>query len=172
MTHRTLHHMLRLLTALVAISAIVACDGLEPYPIPPDFTGFKGTVRYQGGPAAWPTDSIYNLVVVAFEQKPDSAGAILPAVLGGRASFSASMPLRVDSSRYEIAIPTDRVRTYRYIVVAMQDGPQLTRDWTMLAVHAVDADPTRPDSVTITPGLTRALDFTVDFSNLPPQPFE
>jgi hypothetical protein len=54
----------------------------------------------------------------------------------------------------------------------MQDGPVITQDWTMIAVHAIDNDPTRPDSVTIAPGVTSVVDFTVDFKNLPPQPFD
>lgn len=172
MMQRRLQRMRRSCWALAAMLLLSACDGLEPYPIPDAFTGLKGTVRYLGGSAAWPADSIYNLVVVVFEQKPDSAAAILPAVLGGKAAFSATLPRRVDSSAYVITIPSDRERTYRYVVVALQDGPQITQDWTMLAIHAIGNDPTRPDSVTIRPGVTTTVDFTVDFTNLPPQPFE
>ncbi|MBU3742749.1 MAG: hypothetical protein FGM24_10785 [Candidatus Kapabacteria bacterium] len=168
--------MKTLLAVLMSVCTIVvlsSCDGgLEPYPIPPDFTGFRGTVYFAGDSAAWPTDSIYNLVVVAFEEKPDSVGDILPAVLGGRAVFSKSMPLFVDSATYEIELPADRERTFRYVVVGMQDGPAITQDWTMLSIHAVDNDPLRPDSVTIVPGKTTIIDFNVDFSNLPPQPFD
>ena len=157
----------------VTICVLAACSGgLEPYPIPPDFTGFRGTVYFAGDSTAWPTDSIYNLVVVAFEEQPDSVGDILPAVLGGRAVFSKSMPLYVDSAAYEIELPADRERTFRYVVVGMQDGPVITQDWTMLAVMGIDNDPERPDSVVISPGKTSLVNFNVDFSNLPPQPFD
>ena len=161
-----------ILSLCFALGLVSCSGGLEPYPIPPDFTGFRGTVRFVGDSTAWPTDSIYNLVVVAFEEQPDSVTDILPAVLGGRAVFSTSLPLFVDSATYEIELPADRERTFRYVVVGMQDGPVITQDWTMIAVHAIDNDPTRPDSVTIAPGVTSVVDFTVDFKNLPPQPFD
>jgi hypothetical protein len=82
------------------------------------------------------------------------------------------MPLYVDSAAYEIELPADRERTFRDVVVGMQDGPVITQDWTMLAVMGIDNDPARPDSVVISPGKTSLVNFNVDFSNLPPQPFD
>ena len=165
--------LLAVILSVCTVLGLASCGGgLEPYPIPEDFTGFRGTVTFTGDVTSWPTDSIYNLVVVAFEEQPDSVADILPAVLGGRAVFSTSLPLFVPSATYQIELPADRERTFRYVVVGMQDGPVITQDWTMLAVHAVDNDPSRPDSVVIKPGVTSMVDFTVDFANLPPQPFD
>lgn len=155
--------------ALCCSLLLVACDGLVPPEPVAGFTGLGGTVRYVGGPQAWPRDSIYNLVVVAFEQRPTSAADILPAVLTGSAIFAGPLPYRVASSTFEMPIGK-APKTYRFIAVGLQDGPSINEDWTMLAVYS--GEDGSPDSVVVQPGVRTTVDFTVDFSNLPPQPFE
>jgi hypothetical protein len=110
--------------------------------------------------------------VVAFETKPTVPEDVLASILQQKAVYTLEvLPRRVDSSTYEIEVLA-APRTFTYVVVAMQDGPDFQTDWRMLAVYAPGGDPTRPGSITVPSGGVVSVDFTVDFTNLPPQPFE
>lgn len=160
-----------LLPVCIAIVILCGCDGLDPTIAPPPFTGLSGTITYKDGPAAWPADSIYDVRVVVFDSIPRTPQQILPAILGGKAVFTTQLPARVESSTYELQIP-GAPRTFTYVVVAMRYGPDIAADWRMLSVVDIDGDPSRPASVHVERDRRVNIDFTVDFANLPPQPFE
>lgn len=157
--------------ALVMVSVIVAgCGGIDPDAVRP-FSGFRGTIRYVGGAASWPKDTIYDLRVVAFEKKPKIPEDVIAAVVQQTAAFSPVMlPTLQDSTPYVLEVLATP-RTFEYIVVALQDGPSFLTDWLMLDVYAPSGDPTQPGRVVVPSGGTFNLDFKVDFNNLPPQPF-
>lgn len=155
---------------VMAATLIVSCGGLDPEIVRP-FSGIRGTVRYVGGAAAWPTDSIYDLRIVAFEKKPTEPNQVLTSIVNQTAAYSPStLPVRVDSSAYvlEVLLPP---RTFEYVVVAMQNGPDFLNDWLMLDVYAPNGNPEEPGRVIVPSAGTIAIDFRVDFDNLPPQPF-
>lgn len=146
-----------------------SCEGL----VPPDAVQpgvLSGSVTVTGGAEAWPTDSALTLVVVAFDNVPTEASAVFGDVLAGRALFQTLTPLRQASYQYRLEVASPP-RTFRYVAVALQVGPDISRDWRVLAVRSTDAG-TTPAEVTVGVGQTRSENFTVDFSNLPPQPFE
>lgn len=156
--------------AILCSILISACGGLDPEEVRP-FSGLRGSITYTGGSAAWPSDTIYDIRVVAFETKPSVPEEILTSILQQTAAFSpASLPIRVDTTTYEIEVLATP-RTFTYVVVAMQNGPNFQTDWIMLDVYTPSGDPNLPGVVIVPSGSTVRVDFRVDFSNLPPQPF-
>jgi hypothetical protein len=159
----------KVLVSLLAL-VIVSCGGLDPEAVRP-FSGIRGTIRYVGGSAAWPTDTIYDLRVVAFEKKPTEPNQVLLALAAQTASYSPLMlPTLVDSTSYVLEV-VGTPRTFEYVVVAMQSGPDFLKDWLMLDVYAPSGDPNQPGRIVVPSGGTVPIDFRVDFANLPPQPF-
>jgi hypothetical protein len=62
--------------------------------------------------------------------------------------------------------------TFAYVAVAWQFGPNIQSDWRAVGVYTATGDVTRPTPITIYNGrFTDGIDITVDFKNLPPQPF-
>lgn len=156
---------------LLCLALVVAgCGGLDPT-VEPSFSGIRGSIRFIGGPSAWQTDSIYDLRVVAFEEQPKVPADIIASLIRQRAAFTATMlPVRVDSCSYEIEVLAPP-RVFPYVVVAMQVGPNFQQDWLMLDVYAPSGDKTVPGTIRVPSGGVVNVDFSVDFSNLPPQPF-
>jgi hypothetical protein len=144
------------------------CGGLDPGDAPPE-TVVQGTVAFTGGAAAWP-DSIVEVRVVFFNEQPLAPDSVLGAILNLHAAFSDTLELKAESDTYRINI-TAAPQTYRYVVVAGRTGPDLLKDWLMLALHAKPGMPSVPEEVHVAVGDARVVDFTVDFANLPPQPF-
>lgn len=158
-----------LLTGLVAV-LLSSCGGLDPEAVRP-FSGLRGTIRYVGGSSAWPVDTIYDLRVVAFENKPTEPNQVLLALAAQTAAYSPVMlPVNVDSTSYVLEV-LGTPRAFEYVVVAMQSGPDFLKDWIMLDVYAPSGNPTEPGRVLVPSGGTVPIDFRVDFANLPPQPF-
>ena len=169
---RNLQTMRSYINVGVAFLALVlgACGGLDPEAVRP-FSGVRGTIRYVGGASAWPTDTIYDLRVVAFEKKPTEPNQVLLALAAQTASYTPVMlPTHVDSTTYVVEV-IGTPRTFEYVVVAMQSGPDFLKDWLMLDVYAPSGDPNQPGRIVVPSGGTVPIDFKVDFANLPPQPF-
>ena len=158
---------LALYTCVLLLSA---CGGLDPTVVP-TFTGVSGTITYVGGSAAWPpADSVLEVRVVAFEERPTDPAQVFGAILAGRAAFTDTMPRRVDQSSYALAV-TDAPRTFGYVVVALRYGPDIQLNWRMLDVYTLTGDATQPTPLTVNILDDKRVNFRVDFSNLPPQPF-
>lgn len=158
------------LSATLISLLLSSCGGIDPDAVRP-FSGLRGTIRYVGGGAAWPTDTIYDLRIVAFEKKPVVPEDIFAAVAEQRATFSPVMlPIGQDSTPYVLEVLATP-RTFEYVVVALQDGPNILTDWLMLDVYSSTGDPSAPSRILVPSGGTVNVDFRVDFTNLPPQPF-
>lgn len=167
----TLPRFALFLLGVSLLSLVSACTGLDPNEVRP-FSGLRGTITYVGGSAAWPKDSVYDVRVVAFEKKPVVPEDIIAALILQTAAFSpASLPFNVDTTSYSIEVLATP-RTFTYVVVAMQNGPNFQTDWIMLDVYSPTGDPALPGTVIVPSGNTLTIDFRVDFANLPPQPFQ
>lgn len=153
-----------------ATSFLLGCGGLDPTAIPP-FTGISGTVTVEGGEAAWPQDSVLEMRAAAFLTKPIKSTDVITAVLQQQASISDSLPRFKGSVPYSIVV-NGAPKTFTYVVVAMRVGPDFFKDWKMIAVYSIVNDPLQPTPVTVENAQTVVIPFVVDFSNLPPQPFE
>lgn len=167
--------MLRLLiysvVAVVLFSANGCDSGLNPDMVPK--SGFiSGMIRYKGGKTSFPAqDSVKFLTVVAFREVPKDS-SILLKVLSGEAYFlSDALPYGVDSTAYTLEI-TKVPDTLRYICVGQQYGANINSDWRVVGIYSVNNTFT-PSSLLIVGGQKKSnIDFTVDFANLPPQPFK
>ncbi len=154
---------------------IVSCnEGLEPNNShsPIGKTYLTGTLRYKDGKDNWKfaKDSIVSIRVVAFKHYPDSSG-ILRDILSGNAFFTPnSLPFFVDSSFYSIEIPELPVEIV-YIGVAQQYGGDITKQQRVIGVYSITGDNTKPSSLTIEKDKINRADISIDFENLPPQPF-
>ncbi len=149
---------------------LFSCGGLDPADVPPA-AFIKGNVTFVGGSSAWPDSNVVQVLVVAFEEQPLHVDSILASLLAGRASLSDTLPRYSESALYEIQV-SNPPRRYEYVVVAMQNGPSILTDWVMISIYAPSGDPTMPGVIQVEAVETVDIDFTVDFDNLPPQPFE
>lgn len=141
---------------------------MDPGDLPPD-SFIAGTITYQGGIDAWPDTTVYQVLVIAFENQPHTRDEILEAFQKNEVVISGLLPDSVESTVYRFRIPSPP-RTFNYIVVAMRDGPNFLEDWTMLSVYSKTGNPSAPSSVVVAAGAEVTINFTVDFDNLPPQP--
>jgi hypothetical protein len=67
---------------------------------------------------------------------------------------------------------TLQVKEYHYVVIAVQYGPSILRDWWPVGVYTAEPGTFNPSPVRvllhrITPG----IDIDVDFHNRPPKPW-
>ncbi len=158
------------LTLCACVVLISACGGLDPTVVP-TFTGISGTITYVGGASAWPpADSVIEVRVVAFEKRPTDPTQVFGALLAGTAVVSDTLPRRVNQSSYSIEV-ANTPRTFEYIVVALRYGPDFQLQWRMLDVYTITGDATQPRPLTVNANDDKRINFRVDFSNLPPQPF-
>lgn len=146
--------------------------GLEPPTAPKVQPGFGGTVYFLSPWPHPPADSAYDMRIVAFYNYPPQN--IIGEVLLGQAKVypaigGTALPLFVDSLSYVFDI--DSSTTFRYVVVAMQYGPNLLSDWKVVGAYGLSHGIGDPDSVVITPDtFVNGINIYVDFKNPPPTP--
>jgi hypothetical protein len=154
---------------------LVSCDsGLDPVATGKETEAkpsISGLITYKNGASSWPpADSIKDIRVVAFTRYPPPD--IIAEVLGQKAFFTEAMPVGVDSSSYRIELPSPLPAGIAAIVVAQQYGNDITKDWRVIGIYSATGDNTQPTALDLTTAsIWRNINITVDFSNLPPQPF-
>jgi hypothetical protein len=153
---------------VLTVLLLTSCGGLDPGDLPQE-SSVQGVVSYTGGSSVWP-DSVLEVRVVLFDQQPTAPDSVLAAIIGNNAAFTDTLARFVDSSVYSIAIAKPP-RTFNYVVVAGRVGPNLLKDWLMLALYADPGTPDVPKALTVLEGAQVSLDFEVDFGNLPSQPY-
>jgi hypothetical protein len=152
---------------LVLVILLISCDhGLSPEAADVD-PGFAGELRVV---SAWPPqDSVRDLRVVAFRNYPPKD--ILSEVINGSAIFSDELPYGQTSISYIIQDET-LAGAFAYIVVAQNFGEDPFQDWRAIGVYTLSGDVKQPTSLDLGSGLFISdVDISVDFYNLPPQPF-
>jgi hypothetical protein len=177
----TMKRIVPLIAALsITVILAVQCDGgLQPPPLPP-VTTLSGTVRYLGGKASWPRrDSVWTVRVVGFRQFPPQD--LIGELLQGRAYFTpaalqldSTLTLFADSSRYTITFPDSVPPRIEYLCVAvLADTTRILTSaaWRVVGVYSESGNNRQPSRIPITVGRNHIADITVDFKNLPPQPF-
>ena len=158
---------------LLLLCFLPSCDeGLQP----PQVGGsvalgtFTGLVTFTNWEAV---DSLYDLRLVAFTVYPPDD--ILNEVLQGRAivhpPLQTGQPFAArgtDSVSYSIVVPA---KTYPYVVIAHQFGPDVFNDWRPVGQYDLDTNLTTPSSVVVVDGQTTPnINIIVDFENPPPLP--
>jgi hypothetical protein len=154
---------------------LTSCDkGLEPPPaVKP---GFGGTVRFVR--SSWPpAGSIYGLWVFTSQLYPSDSTAILtglfsdPPTIYLYPGLTGSLSLvPVDSVTYAI-YPAPA--TYVYTGLIQQTTPVLTvGGLRIVGLYCKPLPGFVPETLVVNAGeYTSGIDMTVDFHNIPPQPF-
>ncbi len=157
----------RIITVFLLLSG---CDeqGLNPDTVTDP--GFGGTITYV---TKVPRDSLKEVRIVAVPYFPvdTSFGQIL-AKLGDIIKVSEGLNTDVDSgSTVEYEMFTSP-RTFFYVAVVQRYGENYFADWRVISVYGYSQANPVPKIVAVTDGkFTYPINFTVDFDNLPPQPF-
>lgn len=153
------------LLLLISIVVLSACDGgLKP---PPE-SYLRGKITYVGGVDSWPSaDSVTTMRLVAF--KNPNPTDIVAEVLSDNIYF-VELENFVAESEFEILIP-DAPVNIGYIAVAWQFSESFF-DQLAVGVYTESGDKTKPTPIRIELGDDKTINIEVDFSNLPPQPFE
>lgn len=160
--------MNKILLFFTLVILFTGCDGgLEPHKAI-ELSYIRGKIFYKNGKDKWPPiDSVKDMRVVAFKDYPPKD--ILTEVTGGNAIFTQeSTGIMVDSSEFEIIIKDAPVK-FNYIVVAQNYGSIF--EWRAVGVYTTTGDVNKPSSLLVEQGKSYYLNLTVDFNNLPPQPF-
>lgn len=155
---------------LFAVSSLFAgCDGgLEPAAKPQ----ISGLVTFVGGVQSWPpSDSIREVRIVAFREYPPKD--IISEVLNERAYFTQQgLPLYSDTASYAIDLPSPPPGRMAAVVAALRYGDNIMADWKVIGVYTVSGNHSTPSPLNLASQPTqRNINITVDFDNLPPQPF-
>jgi len=152
---------------IMGFMVIASCDhGLSPEVADID-PGFQGELRVM---STWPPkDSVRDLRVVAFRNYPPKD--ILSEVINGSAVFSDELPYGETSISYLIQDET-LSGAFSYIVVAQNYGGDPFQDWRAVGVYTLSGDVRQPTALDLGSGnFISEVDITVDFYDLPPQPF-
>lgn len=154
----------------------VSCDGgLDPTQAAVQSSAnarISGTITYLGGISSWPSaDSLMSIRVVAFKKYPSEN--IGTELLNGNAIYTPeTLSFRVASQEYTLDIANPPVE-FNYIVVAQQYGADDAKDWRAIGIFTRTGDVNVPSPVKVEMGrVYNDIDIFVDFSNLPPDPFE
>jgi hypothetical protein len=133
-------------------------------------------MRFKNWPSA---DSLRELRLVVFEAVPtDSAGIILTLLAGRAAAYppiGTKFPTYIDSLPYEFTTTVGtnlQVKSYAYVAVVQQFGPNILADWRPVGVFSTDPGSFAPAPVrVILHHIIQGVDIQVDFQNPPPRPW-
>ncbi|MFC2130493.1 hypothetical protein ACFLSQ_03585 [Bacteroidota bacterium] len=160
-------------TVILFFVTISCQDGLAPKNTEDIQTKsyISGMIKYVGGINRFPDSSkVFGIYVVAFKEYPKDSSGIIAEILKGNAFLKfESQPYPVDSSEFSIEFSEPPVNI-EYIVVAMQTDSSIESQMA-IGVFTETGDNTKPTEILIEKGKTYYIDITVDFDNLPPQPF-
>ncbi|MAT39847.1 MAG: hypothetical protein CL946_09615 [Ectothiorhodospiraceae bacterium] len=156
------------LFVVTALCLFISCDdhGISPK-AGKELPGFGGTLLVT---SEWsPADSLFDLRVVAFRNYPP--GDLVQELLDGNAVFSDTLQFNVETQSYTIE-DAELAGTFEYVAVAQQYGSNLFTDWRAVGVFTESGDPAEPSPVSLGSGqYIQGVDITIDFYDLPPQPF-
>lgn len=157
---------------LLSILFISSCDkGLDPTEIKlPSY--LRGKITYLGDISKWPPNTTVKAIRVFAIQPPpkyDSTG-LFAMYSTGKLLWSDMLATYVTNDTFSVKIPNPPV-VINYLAVAQNWGS--IGQWKVIGIYSVTGDNTKPTSIQV---LDRgrnydSLNITVDFDNLPPQPF-
>lgn len=163
-----------LLSIVVLLSIFSACDqsGLNPneYQEP----GFSGSITVVG--LIPPRDSVRDLRVVAVPYYPvdTTVADLIDKILNKQViPFSESLSNNVAPNttiQYQMFV---KPKTYHYVAVAQLYGINVFQDWRVVGIYGYSPSTPTPAPVVVVEGqMTKNINITVNFYNLPPQPFK
>ncbi len=150
---------------LLLVLILASCsEGLEPNfkTFPENKSKIYGTITFKG---SWPiADSLKDLRVIGIKNFPPKD--FQTAFFAGDILFTeATLSYYVPSINYEIVVD-DAPLAIEYLAVAQNYGGLL--EWKAVGVYSAEGEPI---VLQVQKGKSIEANFTVDFDNLPPQPF-
>ena len=133
--------------------------------------GFGGTISYI---SKIPVDSLQDLRIVAVPYFPvdTTFEEVLAKIIDRVIAYSENITSTADSGKsveYKLYV---KPQTYSYVAIVQQYGSNELHDWRVVSVYGYSPSILNPKSVVVRDGdFTKGINFTVDFYNLPPQPF-
>lgn len=149
------------------------CDeqGLNPNDVVEP--GFGGTISFIS--KIPPIDSLRDLRIVAVPYYPIDTlfQPLILKVIDGVIPFSEDIRVKADSgktSQFEMYV---KPQAYYYVAIVQQYGMDVFSQWKVVSVYGHTSLNPNPVAISISDGkFTKDIHFTVDFYNLPPQPFK
>ncbi len=161
-------HVLAILTTLFLLS----CDG--GLTLPPDIEpGLSGVLTVQG---PWPVqDSVKTLWIFASQIYPIDSSKVASGILTNQIllypSIAESLPYNFTMLAFNFPLPPG---TYYYIGLLQRFGDNLLdpKSYRVVGVYSDAGSPGIPKTVTVREfEVVTSVNLTIDFYNLPPQPF-
>ncbi|GJQ20134.1 MAG: hypothetical protein HBSIN02_04890 [Bacteroidia bacterium] len=164
--------MKSLLLSVLLIVLLTSCDGGLTLP-PLIEPALEGTITVQ---SPWPPqDSVKNLWLFASQIFPVDSANIFSGIFSG--SIIIYPGLSLDSTlAYNVNVQTFHAKvppaTYYYIGILARHGDQFLETSSYRVVGILEEGPGQPRTVIVrNDEVVSGLQITVDFYNLPPQPF-
>ena len=160
------------LIAVLSAGLLLSCDG--GLTLPPDIEpGLSGVITVQG---PWPIqDSVKTLWVFASQIFPIDSSKVASGILTNKIllypSIAESLPYNFTSRSFNFALPP---ATYYYIGILQRFGDILIdpKSYRVVGVYSDAGTPGIPKTVIVREfEVITGVNLTVDFYNLPPQPF-
>jgi hypothetical protein len=158
----------------VFLLSLNGCDqsGLNPNEF--QEPGFSGRITIAG--AIPPRDSLRDLRVVAVPYYPvdTTVADLIDKILNKQIiPFSGSLSDNVSANsilQYQLFV---KPKKYEYVAVAQLYGNNIFQDWRVVGIFGYSKTNPTPAPVIVVDGeMTKDVNITVDFYDLPPQPFK
>lgn len=161
------------LFSLLVFFILTGCDeqGLNPNDV--SEPGFGGTISFVS--KLPPPDSLKDLRIVAVPYFPVDTlfQPLIIKVIEGVIPFSENMISKADSGTtfsYEMFV---KPQTYYYLAVVQQYGIDVFSQWKVVGVFGYIPSQINSKTIVVPDGkFVHGVNFTVDFYQLPPQPFK
>ena len=161
------------LLSLLGFILLTGCDeqGLNPNDV--SEPGFGGSITFVS--KLPPTDSLTDLRIVAVPYFPVDTlfQPLIIKVIEGIIPFGENIVSKADSGKtitYEMFV---KPQTYYYLAIVQQYGIDVFSQWKVVGVFGYVPSQTQSKIITVPDGkFIRDVNFTVDFYQLPPQPFK
>jgi len=160
------------LPVFISAAILLSCDG--GLTLPPDIEpGLSGLLTVQG---TWPPqDSVKTLWIFASQIFPIDSSKVASGILSNQIllypSIIESLPYNFSSRSFNFALPP---ATYYYIGVLQRFGDNTLdpNSYRVVGVYSDETTPGIPKTVTVRDyEVVSEVNLTVNFYNLPPQPF-
>lgn len=156
----------------IAIFLLPSCDGGLTLP-PKTEPGLAGIITVQG---PWPQmDSVKTLWIFASQIFPLDSSKVASGILSNQIllypSIAESLPYNFTVRSFNFALPPT---TYYYVGVLQRFGDDLLdpNSYRVVGVYSDSAAPGIPKAITVHEyEVVGGINLSVDFYNLPPQPF-
>jgi len=164
--------MKSLLPSLLLVLLLASCEGGLTLP-PLIEPAMEGTITVV---SPWPPqDSVKNLWLFASQIFPVDSANIFTGIFSGSIiiypglSLDSTLAYNVNAQTFHARVPPG---TYYYIGILARHGDQFLETSSYRVVGILEESPGQPRTVIVREyEVVSGLEITVDFYNLPPQPF-